>query len=144
MCGNDQAKGDRWRKDCSTASIIAGKQSTAGGELNRTFYFLCNYTKHFDTSNDPASATFYGTAPSPTPKASERNSLYGMFPNIRQYIDIHHTVSTILYLNVVTSESPSIYRSISSTANTKACSASCRIRYTKGTPTQTNWYKVGL
>jgi hypothetical protein len=73
-----------------------------GVDLNRNFDFMWDYTKHFNStvepaSNDPASQAFYGTAPFSEPETQNMAWVYDQYPKIRWYIDVHSAAGTLLY-----------------------------------------------
>jgi murein tripeptide amidase MpaA len=99
---HDQANSNLWRKNRNPASAIAGNNASVGVDLNRNFDFMWDYTKHFNStvepaSNDPASQAFYGTAPFSEPETQNMAWVYDQYPKIRWYIDVHSAAGTLLY-----------------------------------------------
>jgi murein tripeptide amidase MpaA len=98
----DQANSNLWRKNRNPTSSTPALPASVGVDLNRNFDFLWNYTNHFDpsvapASNNPASQTYFGTAPFSEPETQNIAWVYDTFPNIRWFMDVHSAAGDILY-----------------------------------------------
>ena len=94
-----------WRKNRNPASS-GGAAGKIGVDPNRNYDFLWDFNTTFApgaqaggtlASADPASDIFHGTAPFSEPETKNVRWLYGQFPRICRFVDVHSYGGDILY-----------------------------------------------